>query len=111
MFTRELGGEESGLVGESRTMTCSGAGGCWGPGPRISKMSGVALPKTGARGRGAGPDGAGSDGAGPDQEKSSQEAVECRAGPVSSLDGVVIGLWSLDPKHPKVWVPHLTDKH
>lgn len=51
VFPGELGGEGSGLAGESRTMTCSGAGGCWGPGPRISKMSDVAFLKTGARGR------------------------------------------------------------
>lgn len=56
---------------------------------------------------GAGPDGAGagSDGAGPGLEKSSQKAVECGSGPVSSLDGVVIGQWTLDPKHPTVWDP------
>lgn len=52
--------------------------------------------------RAPGDDGAGPDGAGPGQERSSQEAVACGAGPVSSLDGVVIGLWSLDPKYPKV---------
>lgn len=47
--------------------------------------------KTGGGDDGAGPGGAGSDGASPSEEKSSQWAVDCGAGPVSSLAEAVIG--------------------